>query len=73
MDDGYLQRRAAAFESWALCEVVCGCWATELSAVDCAVMAAKAARFCTVIWGRRPAAAAAAATAAVSVWLLRPE
>lgn len=56
----YLHNKAAVFVNWALPGLV-----AAFVNVGC-VMAAKAARFCTVIGGSRPAAAAAAVAAAVS-------
>lgn len=56
----YLHNKAAVFVNWALPGLV-----AAFVNVGC-VMAANAARFCTVIGGRRPAAAAAAVAAAVS-------
>lgn len=57
----YLHSNAAAFVSWAL-----GCWVAAVI-VGC-VIAAKAAKFCIFMGGKRLAAAAAAADSAVCVF-----
>lgn len=65
----HLHKRAAVFVSWALPGLV-----AALVSEGC-VMAAMAAKFCTVIGGSKPAAAAAAVAAAVSavfVWAPKP-